>query len=304
MNILFHVGSGNTDRPSRWWGVCVHFSNLARSFESLGHECVLQVHPKAVSANIFHRFELSEVAKDSQCNPDVVFTWNGISPGDKAIIDLHPNAIPVYAELGFFDHYETVYFDFSGTNSRSMNLLEDIDKEFNGLDEEIFNRVKRKYAKYQLINDYEYVFVPLQDNLDTQITKYSPFNNMTEFMDWVLDVTKFMGPEVKIVYKQHPMAPTPIKADPRLIEVKDDVHHYLENANFVIGCNSSVLFECLLYHNRIITAGIGLTSRPLNEEDRKAYIIHCYKKQIHQTKLGDPNYIKETWMYKELLKKV
>ena len=301
MKILFHVGCGNIDRPSRWWGVCVHFSNLARAFEALGHNCVLQVHPQAVSDNIFHRFELSEVAKDSQCNPDVVFTWNGISPGDKATLALYPDAIKVYGELGFFDHYSTCYFDFSGTNCKSQNLIDRITAHDYSKNE--FGDLIRKFSKPQLFEG-RYVFVALQDELDTQITKYSPFKTMDEVMQYASDITQCHGDDIKILYKQHPMAPSNITVkDSRFIEVKEDVHHYLEDAELVIGCNSSVLFETLLYHNRVLTLGLGLSSRLVDDESRKWYVHHCYRKQINQAHLGDPEYIKNTWFYNELMEK-
>lgn len=309
MKILFHVGSGNTDRPERWWGVCVHFSNLARSFEALGHECVLHVHPAAKSENIYYNHITSDkatrMAGIENFTPDVLFIWNGISPGDEQMVSFYPNAIKVYCELGFFDHYSTVYFDFSGTNAKSQNLIDEL-KEPNNISE--YFRIRKKQQKPQLESG-RYVFVALQDEQDTQITKYSPFKTMNEVMQYASDITKCYGDDIKILYKQHPMAPCNITIkDSRFKEVTEDVHHYLKDAELVIGCNSSVLFETLLYHNRILTLGLGLTSRMIGNEctplsNRVNYLLHCYEKQVNQAHLGDPDHMKETWMYKTLMEK-
>lgn len=311
MNILLHVGVGNNVRPERWWGVCVILSNLSKSLVALGHECFMYCHPHAVSNNICPDYLLSEEVQCAQLdtikkkfNPDIVITWNGASEGDQKMIEYFGRDKCVFGELGFFDHYETVYFDFSGTNCKSQNLVDKISHE--SIDEETFSYLVRKYKQpsaWQSNNPF--VFVAMQDEKDTNVTKWSPFNTMNELLSWVCDVTTGLSPDLKIVYKKHPKAPCNITInDPRLVEVVGNVHSYIPYAEWVFGCNSTVLFECLLYHNRIITAGLGLSSRPINNNiDRIRYVVHCYNKQIHQTNLADHNHIKETWFYKTLMEK-
>lgn len=306
MNILFHVGVGNHDRPNRWWGVCVIFSNLARSMEALGHNCLMYCHPAAKAESIYKTHaiyddidvnDLTRIKRDFK--PDCVFTWNGVSEGDQKIVNFFGRQNCVFGELGFFDHYETVYFDFSGTNCKSQNIIDNLETEF---DQRIFYRILKKYAVPQ-VRDDDYVFVVLQDEGDTNITQWSPFNNMNQLLQWTLDLTACWG--CKVLYKKHPKAPCNITLkDPRLEEVTGNVHSYMRNSRLVVGCNSTALFECLLYHGRILTAGVGLTSRMLNgDRDRKRYVVHCYNKQIHQTKLADPNHIKQTWFYNKLLER-
>lgn len=304
MKILFHVGVGNKDRPERWWGVCVILSNLARSMEALGHECLMYCHPLAKAESIFRKHILSTEVENLDklpMLPDVVFTWNGSSEGDKEIVKYFGRSNCVFGELGFFDHYESTYFDFSGTNCKSQNIIDEMEEDY---DEEIYNRLVAQYEK-PAERDDDYIFVAMQDERDTNITMYSPLNTMNELLEWVCDLSTCYGEDTKILYKMHPKAPCQITVEnPKLEQVYGDVHAYMKNARCVIGCNSTVLFECLLYHNRIITAGLGLSSRPIKDDrDRKRYVVHCYKKQIHQTKLGDPEYIKQTWLYKKLMEK-
>ncbi len=304
MNILLHCGVGNKDRPERWNGICWIYTQLAKSLEALGHTCVLYVHPLALREDVHHRHWTDikvTLTTDTVKGFDCCFTWNGSNEGDKKMIEIFGRSKCVFGELGFFDHYSTCYFDFSGTNCKSQNLIDDVQgyqfppKEFFGL--------QNQYRKEPLFEG-RYVFVPLQDEQDTQITMYSPFKTMNEVVQYVSDLTAYWGDDVKILYKQHPMAPCNITVkDSRLIEVTEDVHHYLEDAELVIGVNSSVLFEALLYHDRVLTLGLGLSSRLCYGDSRRDFVLHCYNKQINQGHLSDPKHIKETWMYKELLKK-
>ena len=89
-----------------------------------------------------------------------------------------------------------------------------------------------------------------------------------------------------------------------MIKVSGDVHSYIPYADKVIGINSTVLFETLLYHQRLITCGIGLPSRRfLDDNERKKFIINCYDKQINQSDLDNVDIIKNSWLYKEILRR-
>lgn len=308
MKILLHCGVGNHDRPSRWWGVCVILSNLARSLEALGHECLMYCHPDARADSIYKNHTLSrevdvrELASIDDCfAPDVVITWNGASEGDQLIVDYFGRSKCVFGELGFFDHYETVYFDFSGTNCKSMNLVEPLPC---AVDSTGYWRLRAKYnEKPARPKGEKYVFVAMQDESDTNITQWSPFSTMNDLLAWVCDVTTGLSKDLKILYKKHPKAPCNITIeDPRLEEVFGNVHAYMPDAQWVFGCNSTVLFECLLYHERVITAGLGLSSRPFKSDaQRHAYVVNCHNKQIHQTHLANPDHISKTWFYQQLV---
>lgn len=307
MKILLHVGVGNHDRPSRWWGVCVILSNLARSLEALGHECFMYCHPQAVADSIHKKNLLSMEVNDGDLRrideafkPDVVITWNGASEGDAKIVAHYGRSKCVFGELGFFDHYETVYFDFSGTNCKSMNIVEPL--KCTESHKIAFHRLANKYRVQAYESKKPYVFVAMQDESDTNITQWSPFSTMNDLLAWVCDVTTGLG-DIDVLYKMHPKAPCNITIqDPRLKAVTGNVHEYMPNAEWVFGCNSTVLFECLLYHHRVITAGLGLSSRPLADDlERIAYVANCHNKQIHQTKLADPNHISKTWFYEQLV---
>lgn len=298
MNILFHVGVGNTDRPDRWTSICVFYSKLARVFESFGHNCMVYCHPSAVR-DIYKHHIISPIVGNIPFNPDKIFTWNGISNGDQAIIAKYGRSKFVFAELGFLDHYNTCYFDFSGTNALSMNLVEDL--SVIAVDHDKMDALVKMYSKPQLTSD-RYIFVPFQDERDTQITQLSPFKTMDQLLTYVCDLYNY-DRDLKILYKQHPHARSKVSVkDSRLVEVTGDVHHYLKDAEMVIGCNSTVLFETLLYHARVFTCGIGTSSRTFSSDDERIkYVLNCHMKQVNLNQLGDANVIKNSWMYQRLI---
>lgn len=297
MNILFHVGVGNKDRPERWTAIGRFFNDLGDSLEKLGHKCAYFCHSAATRQIRSKKLLVSdEVYKIDDTLPDIIFTWNGISEGDQKMIELYGREKFIFAELGFFDHYSTCYFDACGTNYFSMNVVEDLNNI--ELDNNLFESIQQKYIKPR-VHDRDYIFVPLQDEGDTQIQKLSPFKTMYELLDYVLTI--YNNSNIDILYKPHPQYSPKIPKSKRLIEVSGDVHSYIPYANKVIGINSTVLFETLLYHQRLLTCGIGLPSRRfLDDNERKKFIINCYNKQLYQTQLSDVDKVEKSWLYTEI----
>ena len=294
MKILFHVGVGNTDRPHRWGFVNNNFSNLARSFERLGHECLVWYHPAATSNQLYHNSISDSVVRPIAFKPDWVFTWNGISPGDQEVVKMFGKNKMIFGELGFFDHYSTLYFDFAGVNGRSENLTETLTP----FSPDIYQLLLKKYHKLRIFKD-PFIFIPLQDETDTQITHFSPFSKMQELIDKVSDM--YSHSDIKILYKKHPKVDCNIVPRKNCIEVKENIHHYLPYAEEVIGINSTALLEALIYHNRVITLGKGITSRMLKNDEHKQYVTHLYAKQFAWTEMSNLEKVKNSYFYKKML---
>lgn len=302
MRILFHVGVGNKDRPERWSFVNGLFSDLARTFENLGHESLVWYHNSAMCSNIY-KDHISSVNISDKINyvkefdPNWVFTWNGASEGDQLIIQNFGKDKMIFGELGFFDHYKTCHFDFHGVNAMSGNRFEELNGNY---DYSILDNLVLKYKKPRIFKE-DFVFVPLQDERDTNITVYSSIKKMEELLDYVEE--RWKDKNIKVLYKKHPQHKMNIKPRKNFIEVSGDVHSYIPYANEVIGINSTVLFETLLYHNNMIALGEGMMKRSLNsEKDRKNFIIHCFNKQFFWSELRDINKIKNSYLYKKMNK--
>lgn len=301
MKILLHVGVGNLDRPSRWQFINELFSDLARTFEVLGHECLLWYHDEAASSNVYRNsFSSSSVSgnplvKAKKFNPDWVFTWNGNSEGDIEIINQFGKDKMVYAELGFFDHYETVFFDFNGVNGNSENLYE----ELSPFDESIYKKIVKKHKKKRLKKG-RYIFVPLQDESDTNITLHSPIKKMDEVLQYIQDNIA-IDEGVEVLFKKHPLAKCETKTRKDFVEVTENVHHYLPYAEQIIGVNSTVLLEGLIYTKNVITLGKGITSRDFKENENKQFITHLINKQFYWDELKNIDTIENSIFYKKMV---
>lgn len=299
MKILFHVGVGNTDRPERWKFVNGLFSDLARTFESLGHSSIVWYHQKAFHPIVFKEnissIDIDFLSGEELNKFDWIFTWNGNNDGDKELLKKVKKEKMIFAELGFFDHYKTCYFDFGGVNSNSNNLTEKLDSTY---DLNLYNSLVEKFKKPRLFKE-DFVFVPLQDERDTQIAQFSNVKSMEELLSFVEE--RYKNKNIKILYKKHPQYKLQIKERKNFIEVKDDVHHYIPYATEVCGINSTVLFETLLYHKRIYALGRGLMTRSVSDDnERIAYIMHCYKRQFYWEELKDINKIKNSYFFKRM----
>lgn len=297
---MFHCGVGNTDRPNRWTTINRLFTDLGKSLATLGHEVFMMVHPQAqiprVSDDPITVIHSTTVDKNfiREVSPDVAITWNGNSDGDRVFIEEVGRDKMIFGELGFFGHYDkTCYFDRCGVNTQHSIIGTNFSMIATEEDNEICDKLETQFIKPRLCKE-PYIFVPMQDETDTQITQYSPFKTMNEFLEQVFNIFRF--DDRKILYKRHPLAPAPITLeDPRLIEVTEDVHHYIPYADFVFGLNSTVMVETLLYHSHIITYGCGIASRHFaNGIDRKAFISEMYRRQLKWDDLKNPEVVKNS----------
>lgn len=303
MKILLHCGVGNTDRPNRWRSINTIFSDLGESLLGLGHDVHIIVHPEArIPRNSSTPMKLTVTDKIdlnflNLVNPDKVITWNGNSDGDRLLIDAVGGNKVIYGELGYFGHYnKTCYFDRCGVNTRHSMIGESF--PYSSDTQLIMEKLIKIYQKPRLFSENTpYVFVPLQDETDTQITQYAPFKTMDAFLNHVFDIFRFS--DKTILYKVHPKAKCGITLKhPKVIEVTNDVHHYLPYADFVFGLNSTVMVETLLYHGRIITYGAGVASRHFTSDlDRMAFVAELYKRQLAWDDLKDKMKVKNSHLY-------
>lgn len=295
MRILLTSGVGNTDRPSRWSHITMFMGKLAKVFETLGHECCMYIHTQAQNKQYHIKNTIiSTDVKPIDFKPDKVLIWNGIFDGDAKLISMFGRENCIFGELGFFDHYSTSYWDGCGTNYMSENMVQDVSDVIDDID--LFNSLISKYIKPRLYNE-RYVFVPLQDEKDSQIYKLSPFKTMDELLKYVVNLYN-KDETIKILYKQHPHAKSKITPHPKLLEVNKDIHHYIPYAEKVIGINSNSLFETLFYHQRLLTLGLGTASRRFEtDSERRKYLLNCYRKQIHQTQLSNVDVVKNSYLY-------
>lgn len=299
MKILFNVAVGNTER-NNFKSICNFFSMMCSSFEELGHECLIICHENSKTKNIYkNNIILKNIPEKFDFNPDFVFTWNGMLDGDCKLVNKFGKEKIIFGELGFFDHYDTCYFDFNGVGFNSSLMIDDVNDVC--LDSCFIEDMKKKYIKKRLFNE-DFIFVPLQDENDTQIKLGSPYKTMYDFLSYIN--TLYFDKKINILIKKHPKSKNKISNKFNFIEVKENVHHYIPYAKKVIGINSNVLFETMIYHNRILNVGLGICSRKFESNtERNKFLKECYSRQINLKNLNNVDIVKKSWIYKNMIEK-
>ncbi len=195
-----------------------------------------------------------------EIKPDWIYIWNGRSDGDMLTAEYaQKRGIPViYSELGWFSQKDQVYFDSKGTNAlseiRSLDLDElSVDERLNAW---IETYLQKRLTYRVLVKDF--IFVPLQDECDTNIVDSSPYTKMDDF---VRDLSR-QFPDKKFIVRPHPRAEHTHLGQYHNVEVRSDgnIYDWLAHADAVVGINSTVLLEALLLNKRVFAFGEGLLS--------------------------------------------
>lgn len=174
-----------------------------------------------------------------------------------------------FVECGFFPQTRHLYFDRQGINvdsSLAANDLRWLPKDVSALlqqkKEEFFHEVQ-PYAAHQ-----DYIFVPLQLALDSNIQLNSRFvNGMQEFIDYIESIY----PNETLVFKRHPRDNCNYQLrSSRSFWSKDCSRALIKAAKKVHGINSTVLFEAELYGVETVIEGDCLLTR---HADRKSELL-------------------------------
>lgn len=331
---LFTVGLGVSDRPERWQGICEIYAKLAKGLTRLGHHCCFIVNPYAVNAKALVGFDtligdhtdLQKTLEQQLWNG--CFVWGGrIKPDIRSADIISRFDVPIiYSELGWFPQRGTIYFDHCGTNSamsyKKPPALKGARKlQFSLIRERACRKIYgQSYFKMLKRNaDFKRkVFVPLQDETDTNITIDSPF----ETMDKMLQFLSENYPNHNFTTRIHPKATPPkINKYPN-VEIQNpnlDPYNSLHEFGVVAGINSTMITEAAFMGCETICFGNGiaktyglaryikLESPPQNlfgeledcrsrRDDALAYLYLI--KQLRQDFLTSPSYLKKSYLGK------
>lgn len=193
--------------------------------------------------------------------PDVIFWWNGLAYGS-LVRNILVEHLPVFwCEMGFLPQRGHLYVDHLGINAlSSIRLLPNRDlteREDRTLSDVLarFERITMR-ERGEILPDPPYLFVPLQSEIDTQITRFSPHcTTMHGLVDRVLAAF----PEWRIVVKPHPVQPSvSLPSSPRLILSSAPTAALIAGADAVVGINSTVLTEAVAAGKRVAALGRGV----------------------------------------------
>lgn len=328
---LFSIGVGVEDRPQRWLGICPIYANLARGLVRLGHDVSFVVNPAAFDAAALAEFPVTVGGHDALIDLSAKnrfefgFIWGGRVDADYTTRQIFTDLgiTPVFSELGWLPQKGTLYFDLQGTNSqitiaaplRALSTFERL--SFAG------KRIRVARRRYDCLPRLRQpklgssplkVFVPLQDETDTNITEDSPFLKMNELVGFLSRTY----PKDRFVIRPHPRAERPLLDGFDNVELQDasaDPIKCLGDFDLIIGINSTMLTEAAFLRHRVACFGQGIASLyglaavidpmappaqlqdipdPGPRADEFHYLLTV--KQLSQSKLADPNYLLSTYL--------
>jgi capsular polysaccharide export protein len=292
------------------------FRSLGIVFEANGINVQYYVKPNDLipPEKMITKGEFNEALKTC----DLLFVWNGSLSTEREILKYcREHGIPYYCgELGWFPQSGTFYFDRKGVNCEST-LIDWKYFEPITLKQQAFLDLGLSYYhdfsdKKGRTKETDFVFVPLQDESDSQIIVHSPrFKTMQALVDYV---EKFIPG--RIIVKKHPRCKeVEVKISPKNMLVETGtIHDFLPNAKYVVTINSTVGVEALAYHKPVITLGNtfyesrGLTYKVTNDEEMvkavewaekgqvaaeviESFLHYLITRQWYNSFLSDPNRI-------------
>lgn len=281
MKILFTLGVYQKDRPERWASKHSVFSGLSNSLAKLGHDIFFycnkkSVKPRFITANDRYYFEgeasLAEVVTkhDIRC----VVIWGGRTAADDRVRSECPADTKfVYAEAGWFPQSRTCYFSDFGTNASARFVMEGlVPHQF---DKPKFMRARRKillssigFLNYVKLGEFfqtkkfdssKPIFVPLQDEADTNIVLSSPVKKMADFINTL--VARY--PTVQFVVRPHPRASytdLPLHANVSYQSAQISPYTHFAEYGGVVGINSTMLLQYALLGVSVAGVGQGIAT--------------------------------------------
>lgn len=212
--------------------------------------------------------------------PDRIFVWNGqhehLQDFMSTAKQTHEGRF-IYMECGWFPQKGTIYFDSEGVNAASSIAMQPM-PPLNPDERQQLDIWQQNYAK---VNSTEVIskriFVPLQVETDTNITLYSPFKSMQEFVNYL---SSWVPQEYSVVLRPHPLAaPSAQPTTPRpgfLLESHVPVEQLIDTAELVVGINSTVLLQALARKKPVICFGNGFLPATSTHASFSAARINTY----------------------------
>lgn len=266
--VLFAIALGITDRPERWTEIARFFATMGNTLREAGVQSWYACHPRA-------RGPLSRVPRDrrwisethegfdgllARVRPDVAFIWNGGSDGDHITADAcrRRGIACRFGELGWFPQSQTVYFDREGTNARSSIRRVDLSRRPPDPRLDAWLAQWRSQQDASDPGERGYIFVPLQDERDLNITLASPYRTMEAFVSAL--ARRF--PAERFIVRPHPQFREVSLERHDNVAVRDDgpLHGWLKHADAVVGINSTVLLEALAWGKPVHAVGEGVAT--------------------------------------------
>ena len=204
-----------------------------------------------------------------ELHPDYVILWNGNFHYQEGTLEaLRKHKLldrTLFTEVAWFPQTKFLYFDQKGVNAFSSLpglpypvLSQNQSMRLNSWCERF--RLQRLGEQKNNVNQKK-IFVPLQVDTDTSIVKSSPFKSMDVFIKFL---EQWVPEEYEVIIKLHPKAtysylPSSRREKFRIV-AGGAIEQYLNEADTIVGINSTVLLEAAALGKRVLAFGSGLFS--------------------------------------------
>jgi hypothetical protein len=189
--------------------------------------------------------------------PDIIIMWNGkFANVHAAACVLKSKYFVVYMEMGWLPQKN---FSYISTDLAQSTTIPDI-PYVPGVAEnyvEVLKDLRSSYIPPVHIPGLpkSFVYVPLQVEVDTQILYTSPvFKSMHSLLGFVRSI---VPPDIPVVTTNHPCNKSDTKLPDFVLDFtgKGKSIDVAVKANLIIGINSTLLVECLMYYKPVIALG-------------------------------------------------
>lgn len=338
MPILFTLGLYQTRKPERWQSKHKAFSNLSRSLRALGIDSYFLCHPKSVKSRFIgdrDRYfyeggqDLTALVQEKGITHLVI--WGGRTEADQRIRNEVGDRVQIiYGEYGWFPQSQHCYFSPNGTNADADLLNEGLREH--QLDESRFLATRRKLLFSMLgwrgfisppdffterkFDTRKKIFVPLQDESDTNIVLSSPVKSMASFIEGLSE----RYPDYEFLVRPHPRAnyeSLPVRSNVEYQSPAVKPFREYQRYGGVLGINSTMLLQFALLGLPVagvgkgVASGIGICSEldwndlpskleGLMQEPRSAARALDFMTRVKQLSFGQlrkPEEIKMSYLY-------
>ncbi len=205
----------------------------------------------------------------STLEPDYVVIWNGNFEYQQGTIAALREATfenrVLHAEVAWFPQSEFLYLDLKGVNAFSSIPAEDLPPLLPHQKVQL-SAWQDRYRVHRFGDNPppvvpRRIFVPMQVDTDTSISRSSSFKSMKEFIRFLED---WIPQDYEVLLKLHPKAtynyvPSSNRPNFRII-VSGSIDEMIATAEAVVGINSTVLIESAALGKRVISFGDSLFS--------------------------------------------
>ena len=196
-------------------------------------------------------------------SPNRIFIWNGNHDHQQDFIEFLKSTNQLnklfFSEMGWLPQKAHFYLDSEGINGSSSIAKHQYLPLTDSQTREVQAWKSINTPKTNVKEVSKRVLVPLQIDTDTNITHFSKFSSMQDFLNFLSD---WIPADYQVIVRPHPLAQGQLNTllIPNSFQVnsEDSLMELISSAEIVVGINSTTLIESALMGKKVIACGSGI----------------------------------------------